>query len=396
LAQTHRLLLAKRLLADTSLPVTQVAYASGFQSLRRFNTAFRDAYRLPPSGVPRPTASRRVIRARPDVEPLGAMLRLTLAYRPPFAWDTLLDWLGWDALRGVEAVTGRRYARTVLVEGRSGIVQAEDASGATLDSAGDREAAPVMRNHVRVEISQSLVPVLMPLLSRLRQLFDLDAEPAVVDAHLAAGGLSGMIKRRPGLRIPGAIDGFDVALRILLRGWAWVPPPPPRDPDLAGRVVWALGEPIETGRPDLSRLAPNAERVAEAGSDRLVGLGVPRHRAEAAIALARLVADNRLRLELGGDPGMAREQLADATGADDRSLSAIMLRTLGWPDAFPVLDPALQRAAGVLGVPALQARAEQWRPWRGYAALHLWLHHNETRKAAALNGVVAANGARDL
>ncbi|HET6340673.1 MAG TPA: AlkA N-terminal domain-containing protein, partial [Gemmatimonadota bacterium] len=216
LAQTHRLLLAKRLLADTGLPVTRVAYASGFQSLRRFNTAFRDRYRLSPSALRRSlnrdggAGARRAGGAKAARD----LLRLTLAYRPPLAWEALVTLLGRDALPGVETVQGGRYARTVRLAGRSGIVLVEDPRRRG-DGAG-RHPGP----HIDVDISASLLPALMPLLARLRLLFDLDAEPAVVDGSLAQGGLGALVRRRPGVRIPGAFDGFEVACRVLLRGRA--------------------------------------------------------------------------------------------------------------------------------------------------------------------------------
>ncbi|MDP9201569.1 MAG: helix-turn-helix domain-containing protein [Gemmatimonadota bacterium] len=380
LAQTHRLLLAKQLLADTGLAVTRVAYASGFQSLRRFNAAFREQYRMTPSAVRRAPRARGVEKA-PLAED-DAPLRLSLAYRAPFAWDALLAFLRCDAIDGVEIVDGRRYARTIHVEGRSGFVIVEDAALQTDGWRADvrlRAPAPIARrrantqaSHVNVAVSPSLVPALMPLLARLRQLFDLDAEPTVIDAHLAQGGLGALVARRPGVRIPGAIDGFDVALRALLRGRARAGRGmSSRDP--ARRVAWALGEPLETGIPALSRLAPTAARVADAGSARLKALGIPRRRANAAVAVARLVADGTLRLEPGSDVTATRRALTEITGVGDQVATTIVMRALYWPDAFSVTDRALQRAAEVSTPRELRARGERWRPWRAYAALHLWL-----------------------
>jgi AraC family transcriptional regulator, regulatory protein of adaptative response / DNA-3-methyladenine glycosylase II len=168
LAQTHRLLLAKRLIVDTDLPMTRVAYASGFQSLRRFNTVFREQYRMPPSALR---------RGRRGVEREQRSLRLTLAYRPPLAWDAL------DVPR--EA--------TIAIDGHSGQVSVEN-------SPADA--------HLIVQIADSLLPVLMPLIAGLRRVFDLDAEPAVIDAHLAAGGLGPLVARWPGVRVPGSLTGL--------------------------------------------------------------------------------------------------------------------------------------------------------------------------------------------
>jgi AraC family transcriptional regulator of adaptative response / DNA-3-methyladenine glycosylase II len=183
LAQTHRLLLAKRLLADTDLPVTDVAYASGFQSLRRFNTVFRDRYGMSPSAL----------RRSPKRSPRADFVRLTLAYRPPLDWDGLLAYFAANALPDVERVEGRRYERSVSLDGRSGLVYAEDADG-----------------QIQVDVSLSLLPVLMPLLARLRHLFDLDAEPVTIDVCLAQNGLEEHVRARPGLRIPGAFDANEL------------------------------------------------------------------------------------------------------------------------------------------------------------------------------------------
>lgn len=379
LAQTHRLLLAKRLLADTGLAITRIAYASGFQSLRRFNAAFRTQYRMAPSALrASPRGGGGKLAELGDDEPV----RLSLAYRPPFAWNALLDFLRQDAVDGIELVDERGYARTVEVEGHTGFVFIENAGA----RGGGRETAPanaVMRHarrltkvstgNVNVAISPSLVPALMPLLARLRNLFDLDAEPTVIDAHLAQGSLGAVIARRPGVRIPGAFDGFDVALRAILRGRARASRVGAASNDPAARVAAALGEPIATGIASLSRLAPTAARVADAGFDRLQSLGVPRRRASAAIAVARLVADRKLVLSPGSDPVATRGLLTEIDGIGDQLALGIVMRALSWTDALPVSDSALQRAAKVTSASALEKAGEQWRPWRTYAALHLWL-----------------------
>jgi AraC family transcriptional regulator of adaptative response / DNA-3-methyladenine glycosylase II len=236
-----------------------------------------------------------------------------------------------------------------------------------------RRPTKVSTSNVNVAISPSLVPALMPLLARLRYLFDLDAEPTVIDAHLAQGSLSALVARRPGVRIPGAFDGFDVALRSILRGRARSSRVGVASSDLAARVAAALGEPIATGFPSLSRLAPTAARVADAGVARLQSLGVPLRRASAAIAVAELVADRKLVLSPGSDPIETQRLLTEIDGIGDQLALAIVMRALSWTDALPVSDPALQRAANVSSAGALETLGEQWRPWRTYATLHLWL-----------------------
>ena len=381
LAQTHRLLLAKRLLADTGLAITRIAYASGFQSLRRFNAAFRTQYRMAPSAL---RGGSGKLAEPTDNEPV----RLSLAYRSPFAWNPLLGFLRQDAVDGIELVDECRYGRTVEVEGHTGFVFIENAGA----RGGGRETAPanaglrrarrltkVSTGNVSVAISPSLVPALMPLLARLRYLFDLDAEPTVIDAHLGQGSLGGLVARRPGVRIPGAFDGFDVALRAILRGRARGNRVGAASGDLPARVAAALGEPIETGIPSLSRLAPTAARVADAGVGRLQSLGVPRRRATAAITVAELVADRKLVLSPGSDPIATRRLLTEIDGIGDQLALVIVMRTLSWPDALPAADSALQRAANVSSPGALEALGEQWRPWRTYAALNLWLEDEAPR-----------------
>ncbi|HEU5261999.1 MAG TPA: AlkA N-terminal domain-containing protein [Gemmatimonadales bacterium] len=373
LAQTHRLLLARRLLVDTDLSVTRVAYASGFQSLRRFNAAFREQYGMAPSVLRRGGGARRA--ASPSLRGEEA-LRLTLAYRAPFAWDALLAFLRGDATPGVEVAGGRRYGRTVQIDGCRGFVWVEDAPPAPPPPPASPAPPPAGRHNVAVQVSASLVPVLMPLIAGLRRFLDLDAEPAVVDGHLAQGGLGALVARRPGVRIPGAFNGFEVALRALLgaRGrWGGAPRA------LAGRVAAALGEPLETGVPGLTHLAPTAARVAEAGAARLSGVGVPPRRAESITAVARAVAAGALRLEPGSGLAATHRALLEIDGISERLAMVIVMRALYWPDAFPATDRALQRSAGVKSAGALLARAEEWRPWRAYAALHLWLQDLQSR-----------------
>lgn len=356
LAQTYRLLLAKRLLADTSLSVTRVAFASGFQSLRRFNYVFRERYRLSPSALRRPGRGQRGASGSALLAAAGAdLVRLTLSYRPPLAWDILTGLLQRELLPGMELLQGRRYGRTVRLGDRTGVVFISDAASG--------------RNQLEVEVSTSLLPALMPLLARLRHLLDLDAQPSVVDQHLAQGGLGALVEQRPGLRIPGALDGFEACLRILLRGEGAAA----AAMEPAARVVSALGEPISSGVPELRRLAPTAARVAEAGAPRLVELGIPPRRAEAVAGVARALADGRLRLEPHSDVSATHRALLAIDGIGEHCATLIVMRALYWPDAFPETDPRLLRALGVESVDELAARAERWRPWRAYAALHLSL-----------------------
>jgi AraC family transcriptional regulator of adaptative response / DNA-3-methyladenine glycosylase II len=360
LAQTHRLLLAKQLLMDTTLSITRIAFASGFQSLRRFNAVFRERYRLSPSALR--GARRQGGVARASGESSNDLIRLTLAYRPPLAWEALVHSLTRLRFPGVETRQEGRYARTVCLDGRAGIVLAEDAAGPARNGHG------TARSYLNVHLSTALLPVLMPLLARLRRYFDLDAEPTMVDAHLTQGGLGRHVEGRPGVRIPGVLDGFEAVLRTVLSE-------SPAGARAAAGLVSTLGEPIATDVPGLTHLMPSAARVADTGPAGLVALGLSPCQAAVLSAVARAMTAGRIRLEPGGNVAAARRALLEVEGVDGRLATLIAMRALYWPDAFPGVDPALQRAAGLTSPVSLEALAERWRPWRAYAAHHLWLEH---------------------
>jgi AraC family transcriptional regulator, regulatory protein of adaptative response / DNA-3-methyladenine glycosylase II len=321
LAQTHRLLLAKRLLADTALSVTRIAYASGFQSLRRFNAVFQERYRLSP----------RELR-RPSTEKAGSEdgVHLSLAYRSPYAWEPLLDAFRREAILGVEVIEEGRYTRALSIEGKAGVISVEDVPA---------------RQHLSVQVSASLVPVLMPLLARLRHCFDLDAEPAMIEKHLTQGGLGASVRKHPGLRLPGTMEGFEVVLRAVGGG-------------AAKRVVERFGTEYEGGVEGLTHLVPTAKQIVAAGVDGLMVCGMGKRKAQLLVRMAEEVVAGRLALKRGGDAEAMGDALRAMPEMEEALVTTILIRALGWPDAFPSSDP---RAA----------RAEQWRPWRGYAALHL-------------------------
>ena len=331
LAQTHRLLLAKRLLADTTLPVTRVAYVSGFQSLRRFNALFRERYRLPPSAL-----RRRVTPSRagdPETRPLS----LTMGYRTPLAWGQMVERMRSDLVPGVEAIAGQRYSRTVQVGAAVGVLHVEDGSAVGRGTGRRRGDA-----HLKVEVSPSLVPVLMPLLARVRRVFDLDAEPAVVDRYLAEAGLEAQVARHPGLRIPGGMDGFEVALSVLLRGRPWSG----AGRGVMHRVVERLGVSVASGDPALSRVMPDAAAVAGAGAGELTLAGVSAGQSRAIVAVAQGICGRTVLLDPGSDPHAAQRALVEIEGIGERLARIIVMRALSWPDAFPSTDRTLQRAGG--------------------------------------------------
>lgn len=348
LVLTRRLLLAKQLLTETTLPITEVAFASGFASLRRFNDAFSGRYGMPP------TRFRKAADALAGSEPPAATLTLQLAYRPPFDWAALLDFLGRRALLGVEAVDGDAYARTVRLGAATGWVRVRHAPA---------------RRALDVELTRSLMPVLPALLGRLRSLFDLAARPDVIADHLGGDPLlAGLVAANPGLRVPGAFEGFELAARAVLGQQVTVS----AATTIAGRFATHFGEPITTPVPGLDRLGPTAERVARASGNEIASLGIVAARADCTRTLAAAVASGALRLEPGAEPVATAQRLLALPGIGPWTAEYIAMRALRWPDAFPRDDVAIRKALGGVDPAEAEALAERWRPWRSYAAMHLW------------------------
>jgi AraC family transcriptional regulator, regulatory protein of adaptative response / DNA-3-methyladenine glycosylase II len=345
LAQTQRLLVAKQLLTETDLPVLRVAYASGFGSLTRFNTLFLQRYGLSPT--------RLRAQRRSAVRHNGSVT-LKFAYRPPFAWDRLLGFLAGRATPGVEVVSGDSYTRTVRQAGVTGWIRARPArSGAALD----------------VEISESLVPALMPLRAAVRRLFDLDAEPASVAEHFALDPLLGpLVRRRPGLRLPGGMDAFELAVRAVLGQQVTVA----AATTIAGRLAAALGEPFD-GPDGLDRLPVTAAALAAAQPDLISRLGMPRARARTLVLLAQATVCGDVDFA-STDVTAALVALKRVPGIGDWTAQYIAMRAFHWPDAFPATDLALVRALARTAAGAADPidTAETWRPWRAYAVMYLW------------------------
>ena len=343
-AQTQRLLLAKRLLTDTALPVTEVAFASGFGSVRRFNALFRLRYRLRPGQL---RGQRRVgTAAAADV------LEFELAFRPPFDWPAVSAFLGARSIAGVEAVEGGCYRRTVRIPG-----DGRDHIGWIAV-----EMSP-MKPALRVAVSTSLAKALPPVLSRVKALMDLACHPAEV-----AQALGTLAKRHPGLRVPGAFDGFEIAVRAILGQQVTVA----AARTVAGRFAAAFGDPIATPLDSLTTLFPTAMRVAVLPPGRIARLGMPGARARTVVALARAVADGRLALTPNADVEETLERLRALPGVGEWTAQYIAMRALSWPDAFPHTDLGVMKALGETGPRRVLAAGEAWRPWRAYAVMHLW------------------------
>jgi len=279
---------------------------------------------------------------------------LLLAYRPPLDWEAMLEFLSGRCTAGVEQVEGGAYRRTVRVGKRVGWV-----------SVTAEPARPVLR----VEVSSSLSAARRPLEARLRALFDLDLDPAEVAAALRRDRLlAPSVRRNPGLRVNGAFDAFEAAVRVVLGQQVSVR----AATTVAGRLAAALGEPVETPFPGLDRLAPTPAAVTAAGEDRIARVGMPGARARTLLALAGAIASGDLVLDRGADPDQVRDRMLALPGVGPWTASLVAMRALGAPDAFPGGDLGVLRALGVKSAREAEARAEAWRPWRAYAAMHLW------------------------
>lgn len=369
LATTHRLLLAKRLLHETTLPVTQVAFASGFESARRFNDAFKRRYRLAPGQLRRDARTDAGEVASPsDSDSLGGeMVTLTLEYRAPLDWNALVGFLAKRAAPGVERVDGTRYSRTLHLSGHTGHFSVEP-------SPNDGR-----QTTLAASISPSLVPVLMPLLARIRDLFDLDANPDAIAAHLIRGGLPSDAETIAATRIPGSVDPFELTVRAILGQQVSVA----GATTLMGRFVRTFGESYRDGGALFTHLAPTATRVARAAPSELASLGIPATRAEALRRLAVEVSSGNLSLAPGGGGDVRRtmDALVALPGIGEWTANYVAMRALRWPDAFPAGDLVLRKAAGDMTPAALIKRAELWRPWRAYAAMALWRSYGSVSSA---------------
>lgn len=351
LAQTQRLLFAKKLLQETHMAMTDIAYAAGFGSVRRFNALFAQRYGIAPTGIRRARAK--------DADSGRDALILRLAYRPPFQWDHLLRYLSGRAIAGVESVRDGTYARSLCLGETEGWL---------------RVTHVPERQQLELEVATSLAAHLMPLLARVRNQFDLDANPAVIEAHLVHDPLlAARIAATPGLRVPGAFDAFELAVRAVLGQQVSVA----GATTLSGRLVQRFGTALATPFDAVSHHFPDAGLLACAGVSDIASIGLPATRAETIRALARFAAEGGMQLRPGLALQEAVDRLKSVRGIGDWTAHYIALRALRYPDAFPAGDLGLQKAAGTDGQrlteKQLAARAAAWSPWRGYAALALWM-----------------------
>ena len=347
---TRRLLLAKQLLTETALPVTEIAFASGFSSLRRFNDAFSTRYRMPP------TRLRKKATEGAEAIADSTSSTLQLSYRPPYDWAGVLAFLAARSLKGIEWVTAESYARTVRLGDAKGWIRVTQSR---------------KKHALMLEFTHTLTPALPALLSRVRALFDLNARPDMISKHLARDErLARAVKRNPGMRVPGAFNGFELGLRAILGQQITVK----AATTVACRFVEAFGEQIVTPFAELNRLTPAAERVAAASIDDIARLGIVAARARSIIALAKVQGSGSLSLDGGAhhNPDDSIKRLTELPGIGQWTAQYIAMRALRWPDAFPKEDIAVRNNLGGVTAREAEERSQAWRPWRSYAVMHIW------------------------
>lgn len=342
-AQTARLLLAKRLLTDTQLPVTDVALAAGFGSVRRFNTLFAQRYRM------QPTALRRTVATPHAVD----HHRFTLATRAPFDYGQLLRFFSRRCIAGVEAADAERFRRSLqLPVGQTKIV------------AGWIEVRAAARGvGVEVRIDTALTPVLPRVLALTKRAFDIDCHPSAV-----AAALGDLAAGNPGIRLPGVFDGFELGVRAILGQQVTVA----AANTLARRIAERFGASIVTPFPDVVRLFPDASRLAQCRPAQIAELGIVAIRARAIVALARAVAAGELQLDPSAPIEATLAALDALPGVGTWTAHYIAMRALHWPDAFPPGDVGVMKALGERRARAIEDKTTRWRPWRAYAVMHLW------------------------
>ena len=338
-AQAQRLLSAKKLIDETTLPLTTIAIASRYGSIRRFNAAFRSTYGRSP---------RELRRENKHVSNSGPCT-LQLRFRPPYDYDSLLHFLAKRAIAGVECVHGDTYRRTFLLDGQPGWL----------------EIRPQASHALKLRVEFVGPARLLQVVSRVRRMFDLDADPLAIHAPLKRDPLlARLVKARPGLRVAGAWDAFELGVRAILGQQVSVA----GASTLTARLAAKFGHPVPFQIEGLEYTFPTSDEIVEAD----LAIGIPASRAEAIREFARAVASDALLLDGNQDAAECVDRLCAIRGLGPWTAQYIAMRALSDPDAFPAGDLVLLRAAGIKTTAELERHSERWRPWRAYAAMHLW------------------------
>jgi AraC family transcriptional regulator of adaptative response / DNA-3-methyladenine glycosylase II len=349
--QTRRLLLAKSLLTDTTLPVTQVALTAGFKSIRRFNELFQERYRMAPS---------RFRKVNGNVQTGSDSITLLLGYRPPYEWHSILTFFAQRTIDGVEAVCDGSYLRAVCLN-----------DGSTECSGWLSVTHMPSKNALAVTVSSGLLPVLSRVLARVRQLFDINCDPARIQQTLGVRDLPGGRPYAPGTRVPGCFDPFEMAVRAILGQQVTVK----AARTLAKRLVEAFGHSVQTPFATLSYTFPKPRTIVDLPSpieDQLGPLGITGARARSIRALAQALEQGTVELSTAADAQQQMERLLKLPGFGPWTVHYVAMRALGWPDAFPHTDFGVKKALAPLDPQQILKLAQAWQPWRSYVTVSLW------------------------
>jgi AraC family transcriptional regulator of adaptative response / DNA-3-methyladenine glycosylase II len=347
LARAQRAQTARMLIETSDLRQIDIANAAGFASVRQFNDTIRAAFGRTPSEL----RAKAATASRNDRAP--GTLTVRLAYRDPLHWTALLDFLSYRAIGGVEEVVGDVYRRTLRLPHGSGVVELSRAEG-----------------HIQCRLRLTDLMDLAAAVQRCRRLLDLDADPTVPAEHLGEDPLLGsLVRRSPGLRVPGAVDGAELAIRAVLGQQVSVA----AARTTAGRLTAALGDPLQIPDGGLTHLFPSSEAIAQAALDVLPG---PMRRRHTLKTLAQRLAAQELVIDPGSDRLQTRSELLKIAGIGSWTTEYIAMRALCDPDAFLPTDLGVRHALAKLGHPVdlagMSALSDPWRPWRSYALMHLW------------------------
>jgi AraC family transcriptional regulator of adaptative response / DNA-3-methyladenine glycosylase II len=344
--QTQRLLMAKRLLAETTMSIAEIALASGFGSIRRCNALFKARYGTSPSAF-------RRNQSKPN-EAKAQLISLSLSYRPPYAWNELLHFLASRAIAGVEWIHDGCYHRTITWEEKAGWVRV-------------RHDEQKCRLHV--DLSSELVPCVGALLSLVRRAFDLDASPSdIAELFSPCATLGSLVKQRPGLRIPGTMNAFETAVRAILGQQVSVA----SASALMNRVVNAFGKPIETPWPELNRCSLEPDCLEYESIPSLQACGLTKSKAATVMEFTKAVLEGRCSIEPSPDPERSIAQYEELKGIGPWTANYFGMRILNWPDSFLRDDLIVRRQLGGLRASEIESQSQRWSPWRAYAVMHLW------------------------
>jgi AraC family transcriptional regulator of adaptative response / DNA-3-methyladenine glycosylase II len=353
IACARRVHFAARLIEETDLPITEIAFAAGFGSIRQFNGAVRSTFGQSPTEIRNRIGLKTKLKRIKEAKNGGGLL-LRLPYRPPLDWAAMSGFLKGRTIPGVEVVDGDCYRRTVQINSYAGVIELQHLAN---------EAYLLMR------VWLSGYDCVMQVVERARRIFDLGADPQQISEHLRPSPLlARAIEASSGLRVPGAWDGFELAVRAVLGQQVSVA----AARTLAGRFAAAFGKPISSPFETLTTVFPSPDQIANQSVAEIARLGILPKRAQTIIELARALTEGGVALTPGVNVQVVIEKLKTITGIGEWTAQYIAMRALTWPDAFPHTDLGVMKALGERNPKRVLQAGEAWRPWRAYAVMHLW------------------------